>query len=107
MSRILLPINYVCPQALPVWVMPDGILFLLRLEFMSKEISFTSMNSEGGTTESQIHSFKSDLRCHLSQTTQHRSHSFVSMAWRLVLRDRFTLPKIFQDANFPQFAQLV
>lgn len=62
------------------------------------------MNSEGGTTESQIRSFKSDLRCHLSQTTQHRSHSFVSMAWRLVLRDRFTLPKIFQDAILSQFA---
>lgn len=75
--------------------MPDGILFLLRLEFVSKEIDFTSMSSEGGMKESQHRGLKSDLRCHLSQMAQHRSHSLMSMAWRLVLRDRFELPEIF------------
>lgn len=75
--------------------MPDGILFLLRLEFVSKEIDFTSMSSEGGMKESQHRGLKSDLRCHLSQMAQHRSHSLMSTAWRLVLRDRSELPEIF------------
>ena len=80
---------YVCPQALPLWIMPDGILFLLRLEFMSKGIDFTLMSSEGGMKESQNCGFKSDVRCHLSQTAQHRSHFFMCMMWRLMLRERF------------------
>ena len=46
---------------------------------MSKEIDFTSMSFEGGKEESQNSGFKSDLRCHLSQTpVQHRSHIFTS-----------------------------
>lgn len=48
--------------------MPDGIPFLLRLEFASKEIDFTGMSSAGVPAEVQTRGFSGDLRCRPGQT---------------------------------------